>query len=113
MFYLSFFASLTLASFVQHQALLPLTVSSVPDGTFQKPLPSAQRSACPCLNTLSNHGFLKRDGGENKREDIKRVFKDILNIGEDIGDFFLNGAFNLGMGEGQNETLRLGAVNQQ
>ena len=82
-----------------------------PVGTFQPPATGALRSSCPCMNTLSNHGYLRRDGGNNTRASIKSAFVNVLNIGEDVGEFFLNAAFGFGMGEGQNETLRLSAIN--
>ena len=95
-------------------SLVTLTFAAVvPQGMYIPPGTTDQRSACPCMNTLSNHGYLRRDGLNNTRQSIKQAFLDVLNIGEDISDFFLNAAFNFGMGEGQNETLRLGALNEQ
>jgi hypothetical protein len=91
----------------------PQSGNNLPVGVYAPPAPGAVRSACPCMNTLSNHGYLRRDGGANPITEIKRVFSEVLNVGGDVSDFFINASLGFGMGRNGNTTIALGDINQE
>jgi hypothetical protein len=84
----------------------------LPVGQWQAPGPNDLRAACPFMNTLSNHGFLPRDGGPSTLEDIKKAFNDGIDTGSDVADLFFNGARNFKMTRMTNgvETLSVGDI---
>jgi Peroxidase, family 2 len=62
------------------------TIPSTP-GSFQlrewlRPSESADRSPCPGLNTLANHGYLNHNGRNISDNDIRGAFKEVYGIAE-------------------------------
>jgi hypothetical protein len=45
-------------------------------GTYAPAPPSSLRSPCPMINTLSNHGYLPRDGRSVRLSEVKTALRD-------------------------------------
>ncbi|MCJ1479386.1 hypothetical protein MMC13_008071 [Lambiella insularis] len=64
-----------------------------PDFTlFDKPSGSDVRSACPGLNALSNHYFLRHSGKGITKKAAVQAMADGLNVGQDVADLLWGGA---------------------
>ncbi|OLN96433.1 putative sterigmatocystin biosynthesis peroxidase stcC 1 [Colletotrichum chlorophyti] len=55
-----------------------------PKFPFQVPDPEANRSPCPFLNTLANHGYLPRDGKNISMTQFTTAFATALNFDENF-----------------------------
>jgi hypothetical protein len=65
------------------------------------------------MNTLANHGYLPRDGSSFTLPQIRKVFKEVFSIGEDVADFFFNTSIDQGLNDTvTKDTLSLGSINR-
>ncbi|RDL40481.1 uncharacterized protein BP5553_00460 [Venustampulla echinocandica] len=55
--------------------------------TWSPPTDSDVRSPCPCLNSLSNHGFLPHSGRNLTMDKLIKAFKEGVNLGPDATTF--------------------------
>ncbi|KAJ3311112.1 hypothetical protein HDV04_004426 [Boothiomyces sp. JEL0838] len=89
----------------------PILVAAVLSQSFDPnvnkwlpPLPGQSRSPCPGLNSLTNHGYLPRDGNTPLTPDMLiTACKNGFNADADLINFILGAAANLGIP--QNFTL--------
>ncbi|TLD36221.1 U3 small nucleolar RNA-associated protein 22 [Venturia nashicola] len=44
----------------------------------------SSRSPCPFLNTMANHGFLPRDGGNLSMSDFDKALSKVVNFGDEF-----------------------------
>lgn len=51
-----------------------------------------ERSACPYLNTLANHGFVKRSGAAVTRDEVNNAFDVAFNVDPAITDMIFTAA---------------------
>ncbi|KAG6354344.1 hypothetical protein INS49_004361 [Diaporthe citri] len=62
---------------------------------FQPAAANASRSPCPVLNSLSNHGFLPRDGRNISQDQLNFAFTQALNIDEAVTVSLAKPTFNI------------------
>jgi hypothetical protein len=91
-------------------AILAFPQQQLKIGEYSKPLPGDVRSACPCMNTMANHGYFPRDGSSITKEQVKTVFKNVLNFGEDVSEFFFNSVISSGLNDTAT-TISLKSIN--
>jgi len=66
---------------------------------FKAPTPSDQRSPCPFLNSLANHGYLNRDGRGNTLYDLVKAQVEVFNFSVPLAaTLSLGGLFLAGNG---------------
>ncbi|KAJ3413824.1 hypothetical protein HDV05_007424 [Chytridiales sp. JEL 0842] len=81
----SIFAVLVgLAASVSAYPSLEKRGASLPAGVYFPPLSTDQRSPCPALNTLANHGHLRRNGANLTVAEISSAFLNVMNFGNDF-----------------------------
>ncbi|KAH0440710.1 chloroperoxidase-like protein [Colletotrichum camelliae] len=64
------------------RSALAFSLAEDPQFPFKVPALDANRSPCPVLNALANHGYLPRDGMNINMEQLKFAFTKALNIDE-------------------------------
>ena len=79
------------------QQLEQLVKRDLKVGEWAAPTDGQVRGPCPALNTLSNHGYLRRDGGDEPTEKYKSVIKDVYNVGTDVTSVILARAKTIGV----------------
>ncbi|KAI1163951.1 Chloroperoxidase [Nemania serpens] len=74
--------------------LFPAVVlgSACPYGVFKPEASTDTRGVCPMLNTLSNHGFLPRNGRNIDENQTVNALHDALNLTPDFGHFLFTAA---------------------
>ncbi|KAI0971919.1 Cloroperoxidase [Xylaria arbuscula] len=74
---------------MKYTALLfpAVVLGAVPRGTFVPEKSTDTRGVCPMLNTLSNHGFLPRDGRNISENQTVNALHDALNMTPEFGQF--------------------------
>ncbi|KAF4847279.1 putative sterigmatocystin biosynthesis peroxidase stcC [Colletotrichum siamense] len=66
------------------RSALAFSLAEDPQFPFKVPALDANRSPCPVLNALANHGYLPRDGMNINMEQLKFAFTKALNIDEKV-----------------------------
>jgi hypothetical protein len=64
---------------------------------WMAPSPTALRSPCPGLNTLANYGYLPRDGGQTRGDDIAKYGSEVYGLGINALKMVLDGALKQGI----------------
>jgi len=57
--------------------------------------PGEERSPCPALNTLANHGYINRSGKDLKVSDVTAALRSVYNVDEGFGGSLANTAILL------------------
>lgn len=70
-----------------------------------------ERSPCPYLNTLANHGFLPRDGFNITREQTNNAFDIVFNVDPAVTDSIFTAALP-GSSSSSPDTINLADLNQ-
>jgi len=94
--------------------LLGLTacVSSLtihPRVSFSPPGPTDQRSPCPALNTLANHGIINHSGQNFKADDVINALQAVYNLAPAVAKTLTHAAIFL-TGDILSQTFSLGAL---
>jgi len=68
---------------------------------YVKPGPGDERSPCPFINTLANHGYLHHDGKGIAKQELADSFKNVLGCSSFFANSFAGLAFNKFVEPGQ------------
>eukprot|EP00842_Homolaphlyctis_polyrhiza_P004391 jgi/Hompol1/4953/HPOL_004079-RA len=80
------------------------------EGEYRPARASDERSPCPALNALSNHGLIDRTGRAVEREQLLRVLETHLGIDRGFSGDLFDRALAMGLGDTARGTLSLAAL---
>jgi hypothetical protein len=76
-------------------------------GSFISPSENDDRSPCPGLNTLANHGYINRNGQNISDEQIRESFLTVYGISNETSNLLLSAAKDLKNDKGNLDLNRL------